>query len=126
MCTLWLCGPRFGFGSQRNANVLQVILAELKETCQLYAIKALKKEVVMEDDDIECTMVERRVMQIGERHPFLTHLYGTFQSMVNIVTRSVIPCDLSAVSRVPGKVRGSVSYLSSRGRDWFSLRVVCP
>ena len=60
----------------------QVILAELKENGTFYAIKALKKEVVLEDDDIECTMVERRVMQLGGNHPYLTHLYCSFQTAV--------------------------------------------
>jgi hypothetical protein len=27
-------------------------------------------------------MTERRVMQLGERHPFLTHLHSSFQTMV--------------------------------------------
>jgi hypothetical protein len=62
--------------------IMQVILAELKCSGHFYAIKALKKEVVLEDDDIECIMVERRIMQLGERHPFLTHLHSTFQTMV--------------------------------------------
>jgi len=59
-----------------------VLLAELKGTQQYYAIKALKKDVVLEDDDIDSYMVERRVMQLGISHPFLTHLHSTFQSPV--------------------------------------------
>jgi novel protein kinase C delta type len=64
-------------------------LVELKGTEQHYALKALKKEVVLEDDDIECTMVERRVLQIGERHPFLTHLHSSFQSAVRGLTKHI-------------------------------------
>ena len=41
------------------------MLAEQKGTKKYFAIKALKKEVVLEDDDIECTMVERHVLRAG-------------------------------------------------------------
>jgi len=58
----------------------KVLLAELKGKNQYYAIKALKKEVVIEDDDVECTLVERRVLAMGCQHPYLTHLFCTFQT----------------------------------------------
>uniref|UniRef100_A0A8B9HFA8 Protein kinase C n=1 Tax=Astyanax mexicanus TaxID=7994 RepID=A0A8B9HFA8_ASTMX len=63
---------------------LQVFLGELKATGQFYAVKALKKDVVLMDDDVECTMVERRVLSLAWEHPFLTHLYCTFQTKENL------------------------------------------
>lgn len=64
--------------------LLQVFLAELKSSNQFFAVKALKKDVVLMDDDVECTMVERRVLSLAWEHPYLTHLYCTFQTKVTI------------------------------------------
>ena len=62
--------------------MLQVLLAEQVGASKFFAIKALKKDVVLEDDDVECTMVERRVLALGCQHPYMTHLHSTFQSDV--------------------------------------------
>ncbi|KAJ7329279.1 hypothetical protein JRQ81_015453 [Phrynocephalus forsythii] len=62
----------------------KVFLAELKATNQFFAMKALKKEVVLMDDDVECTMVEKRVLSLAWEHPFLTHVFCTFQTKENL------------------------------------------
>ncbi|KAA8580364.1 hypothetical protein FQN60_005899 [Etheostoma spectabile] len=62
----------------------KVFLAELKKSGHFYAVKALKKDVVLMDDDVECTMVERRVLSLAWENPFLTHLYCTFQTKENL------------------------------------------
>ncbi|XP_020715125.1 mucin-4 isoform X2 [Ceratitis capitata] len=58
----------------------KVLLAELRDTTYYYAVKCLKKDVVLEDDDVDSTLIERKVLALGTKHPYLCHLFCTFQT----------------------------------------------
>jgi serine/threonine protein kinase len=62
------------------------MLAEDKLTKGLYAIKVLKKEFIIEHDEVASTRSEKRVFQAAnkERHPFLVGLHSCFQTETRI------------------------------------------
>jgi len=69
-----------------KGNFGKVMLAEEKATKNLYAIKVLKKEFIIENDEIESTKSEKRVFMAAnqERHPFLVNLHSCFQTSTRI------------------------------------------
>ncbi|WEW60974.1 Serine/threonine kinase [Emydomyces testavorans] len=69
-----------------KGNFGKVMLAETKTTKKLYAIKVLKKEFIIENDEVESTKSEKRVFLIAnkERHPFLLNLHACFQTETRV------------------------------------------
>lgn len=69
-----------------KGNFGKVMLAETKSTRKLYAIKVLKKEFIIENDEVESTKSEKRVFLIAnkERHPFLLNLHACFQTETRV------------------------------------------
>ncbi|KAJ3386805.1 Serine/threonine kinase [Lobulomyces angularis] len=60
----------------------KVMLATEKQTKKLYAIKALKKEFIIQSDDVKSTKLEKRIFQVASaaHHPFLINLHSSFQT----------------------------------------------
>ncbi|KAF9284767.1 Serine/threonine kinase [Mortierella alpina] len=65
-----------------KGNFGKVMLAEDKKGGELFAIKVLKKESIVKQDEIESARSEKRIYQVAnkERHPFLTTLHSCFQT----------------------------------------------
>jgi novel protein kinase C epsilon type len=86
-------GPKIGPEHFTYLKVLgkgsfgKVLLAEHKTSGHIFAVKVLKKDVLVEDDDIECAIAERNVSSLGHRHPFLVALHSCFQTPVRWVAR---------------------------------------
>lgn len=69
-----------------KGNFGKVMLAEEKTTGTLYAIKVLKKEFIIENDEIDSTRSEKRVFLTAarEQHPFLLGLHSCFQTETRV------------------------------------------
>ena len=69
-----------------KGNFGKVMLAEEKHTGQLFAIKVLKKEFIIENDEIDSTRSEKRVFLTAarEQHPFLLSLHSCFQTETRV------------------------------------------
>lgn len=69
-----------------KGNFGKVMLAEYKDNRQLYAIKVLKKDFIIENDEVESTRSEKRVFLVAnkEKHPFLINLHSCFQTETRV------------------------------------------
>ncbi|ODV85552.1 hypothetical protein CANARDRAFT_176000 [[Candida] arabinofermentans NRRL YB-2248] len=65
-----------------KGNFGKVMLAESVHSKQLCAIKVLKKDFIIQNDEVESTKSEKRVFLIANKgnHPFLLNLHQCFQT----------------------------------------------
>lgn len=64
------------------------MLAKQNHRDRFFAVKVLKKDIILQDDDVECTMTEKRVLLLARCHPYLTQLYCCFQTAVSTDRRT--------------------------------------
>ena len=54
----------------------------MKSTDRVFAIKVLRKDIIQQDDDVECVLTEKRVLALACQHPYLTSMHSCFQTNV--------------------------------------------
>ncbi|KAJ3224500.1 Serine/threonine kinase [Clydaea vesicula] len=87
----------------------KVMLATEKQTKKLYAIKALKKEFIIQSDDVKSTKLEKRIFQAASaaHHPFLVNLHSSFQTdsriyfVMEYVSGGDLMCHIQDKKRFP-------------------------
>lgn len=57
----------------------KVFLVELKSTKKLYAIKSIRKDILIEYEQVESTLLEKQIM-LEVEHPFLVNMDYVFQN----------------------------------------------
>ncbi|XP_032240758.2 uncharacterized protein LOC5515202 isoform X1 [Nematostella vectensis] len=64
----------------------KVILAEYRNTNELFAIKALKKGDIIAREEVESLLAEKRIFLTANktRHPFLVNLFACFQTQEHV------------------------------------------
>ncbi|KAL5961884.1 Calcium-independent protein kinase C, partial [Taenia solium] len=94
----------------------KVMLAEHRATGEVFAVKILKKDVIIQEEDVECTMAERRILVLAAQHPFLTALYCSFQT-------EVISTILGFIPSMRVQIKASV-ILRTKDRLFFVMEYV--
>ena len=63
----------------------KVYLARHKKTEELLALKAVKKSVIIGNQDYEITKTERNVLALGRHSRFITNLFCTFKTTTKLI-----------------------------------------
>ena len=70
-----------------RGNFGKVLLVQEKKTKRLFAMKILKKEFIIENDEIPSMRTEKLAFQVAnkDKHPFLISLHSCFQTEVRAI-----------------------------------------
>ena len=69
-----------------KGDYAEVVLAEANASKCLYAVKILKKEHLIENEEVKCITQEKEALLTAakESHPFIVRIYSTFQTEVRV------------------------------------------
>lgn len=70
-------------------------MADLKGHDACFAVKCIKKITIVEDDDFDSIMIERKVLTLGNVHPFICKLFCTFETDVSVLSEGGFFCPLN-------------------------------
>lgn len=84
----WAAGSRIGLedfdilATIGKGTSSKIMLAEKKSSKGLFALKVIKKELIVEQDELSNVRVEKNVLlkATQEKHPFIVHLQASFQT----------------------------------------------
>ena len=63
----------------------KVYLVSYKSTKETYALKTVKKSIIVGNEDYEITKCERNVLALGLKCPYITNLFCCFQTEASLV-----------------------------------------
>ncbi|XP_069809102.1 protein kinase C delta type-like [Dendropsophus ebraccatus] len=112
-----------------EGNYGMVMLAQDTVTSQQFAVKIIKKRVLLDDIEEADVMVERRVLQLASGSPFLVHADFAFQTKLFVLfgleymscgdfdqlLRSEGPLKISSARFYAAELVCGIQYLHSRG-----------
>jgi len=115
----------------------KVMMAEHKGTKEIYAIKVLKKDVLIEDNDLECALTEKNVLTKTCRHPYLTAMHSCFQTpdrlyyVMEMVTGGDLLFQIQQCRRMPedrarfytGEIVLALDFLHGQGILYRDLKL---
>ena len=66
----------------KEGSYAKVLLAQKKTTRKLFAIKALRKDVVLSTGNYSSIKTEKKCLTLSAKHPFLIGMHSCFQTKV--------------------------------------------
>lgn len=78
---------QFDFLAILDTNVLgKTMLAQSRDSKSLYAIKSAKKEILIENEEVNEVMAMKKVWlkALQGKHPLIAELYATFQTETDV------------------------------------------